>query len=541
MKKRVCFLFLLLLISCSLLSVTALADPGCLHENVSTVPGTPASCTEDGYQDCYCCDDCGLFFKDQAAAELIGDDAALDAWKLGEGAIPAGHAMGDWETDAAGKHVKKCRNCDYSETHDPDWDDGSVTTAPTCTEKGVKTFTCQSCTLTYTEDVKELGHEFGDWVKKDDDSHQRVCKKDPSHTEEKAHTWDEGVVNTPASCDTDGEMLYTCSVCAGTKTEVIPMGHDWGEWEKSDTEHRRVCKSDPTHEEKGGHDWDDGVITKPADCGVEGVKTYTCKVCSMTRTEPIPALVHQYGDWKKYDDNVHQRVCANNPAHVESDKHNWDSGIVTKEPTIASKGLKVYHCDVCAGTKEEELDRLPLDTKTEASALTEVPDGLKANAELDSVDKITAAMKTALKKKNSSEKMAFYDVKLMYSTDHGKTWQVGGKEFFPAGGKLLVTIPYPAGTNSVGYNFVAVHMFGSSDFGKTAGEIEYPTVKKLKNGIQLELTGLSPVGLSWYSAGVSTGDDNNAPLWVMLLALSTAAFSAAVICEKKRKAEADNN
>ena len=41
-------------------------------------------------------------------------------------------------------------------THE--WDEGVVTTAPTCTEKGIKTFTCW-CSEKYTQAVAELGHD----------------------------------------------------------------------------------------------------------------------------------------------------------------------------------------------------------------------------------------------------------------------------------------------------------------------------------------------------------------------------------------------
>ena len=38
------------------------------------------------------------------------------------------------------------------------WNDGEVTTAPTCTKAGVKTFTCATCGETRTEDIKATGH-----------------------------------------------------------------------------------------------------------------------------------------------------------------------------------------------------------------------------------------------------------------------------------------------------------------------------------------------------------------------------------------------
>ncbi len=37
------------------------------------------------------------------------------------------------------------------------------------------------------------------------------------------------------------------------------------------------------------HSWDEGVITTPPTATEDGVKTFTCTVCSATRTEPIPA------------------------------------------------------------------------------------------------------------------------------------------------------------------------------------------------------------------------------------------------------------
>lgn len=39
-----------------------------------------------------------------------------------------------------------------------------------------------------------------------------------------------------------------------------------------------------------GHQWDNGVITKAATATQTGIKTYTCTVCKITRTEVIKAL-----------------------------------------------------------------------------------------------------------------------------------------------------------------------------------------------------------------------------------------------------------
>ena len=50
--------------------------------------------------------------------------------------------------------------------------------------------------------------------------------------------------------------------------------------------------------ESGQHTWNDGQITTAATCTENGVMTYTCTMCSDTKTEVIPATGHSYKDGK---------------------------------------------------------------------------------------------------------------------------------------------------------------------------------------------------------------------------------------------------
>ena len=52
-------------------------------------------------------------------------------------------------------------------------------------------------------------------------------------------------------------------------------------------------------------------------------------------------------------------------AHVS---HNWDEGVVTKEPTCTETGIKTYTCTECNGTKTEEI---PMVTTPEATTQTQ--------------------------------------------------------------------------------------------------------------------------------------------------------------------------
>ncbi len=128
------------------------------------------------------------------------------------------------------------------------WDDGTITTAPTCETEGKKTFKCTNdgCTETKTESVAALGHD-----------------------------WDDGVVTTPATCEADGVKTYTCKHDSShTKTENIPRWATTGTTARSlprQPARRTVLKPTlvkmmpATKTEtiaKLGHKWDAGKVTK---------------------------------------------------------------------------------------------------------------------------------------------------------------------------------------------------------------------------------------------------------------------------------------
>lgn len=125
----------------------------------------------------------------------------------------------------------KVHNC---ENH---WDDGKITTPPTCTKTGVKQYTCTICSETKTEEIAALGHDYSsDWT-----------------------------IDTAAACETVGSKSHHCTRCDSKKdiTEIPASGK---------------------------HTWNNGIITKPATIAEEGVKTYTCTICGVTRTETIAKL-----------------------------------------------------------------------------------------------------------------------------------------------------------------------------------------------------------------------------------------------------------
>lgn len=73
------------------------------------------------------------------------------------GDTPSKHAYSGTDCAEAGT----CLLCGYEKSAGSHiWNDGEVTIAPTCTDKGVKTYTCSSCSETKTEDIPALGHDL---------------------------------------------------------------------------------------------------------------------------------------------------------------------------------------------------------------------------------------------------------------------------------------------------------------------------------------------------------------------------------------------
>jgi len=132
-----------------------------------------------------------------------------------------GHSYGGWVNVDANNHSKECA-CGDVVTEAHTWDAGVETTPATHTTFGEMTYTCTAnCGATKTERIdKTTGHSYGDWTKVDDNNHKKECACGDVVTE--PHTWDGGVITTPATYMSTGVKTYTCTACGATKEEEIP-------------------------------------------------------------------------------------------------------------------------------------------------------------------------------------------------------------------------------------------------------------------------------------------------------------------------------
>ena len=188
------------------------------------------------------------------------------------------HTFGDWEKVDDDYHSRSCE-CGYFEKAEHSWNDGVVTTEPTCAERGEKTYTCSTCDATKTEIVGATGHSFGDWTEKDGNEHTRICSKCQT-SETEAHSWNNGEITLEPTCTENGTNTYTCTYCGATKTEIVNAnGHHLTEWIYFDKDtHRNNCDV-CDHFEEGTHTW---TTNGPSE---DGLTTYICGGCNATKVE----------------------------------------------------------------------------------------------------------------------------------------------------------------------------------------------------------------------------------------------------------------
>ncbi|MBR6939539.1 MAG: Ig-like domain repeat protein, partial [Clostridia bacterium] len=263
----------------------------------------------------------------------------------------------------------------------------AVTTEPTCTQTGVKTFTCD-CGESYIVDIPALGHSFGDWENVisatcgGDSFTERVCTecgfKETANVHAQDHIWaSEYTIDQAATCTTDGSKSIHCSKCDATQfSTVIPAtGHSYGDWTNvvadtcdGESYSVRTCSVCGAEEEANrhvqGHTWSsEYTIDKAATCTEDGAKSIHCTKCDATQfSTAIPALGHTFGDWEDKisetcgGNSYSERTCSvcgvKETANVHAQDHIWENEYTTdKEATCTTDGSKSIHCSKCDATQ----------------------------------------------------------------------------------------------------------------------------------------------------------------------------------------------
>lgn len=283
-------------------------------------------------------------------------------------------------------HTDKCA-CGYKKDVEHSYNDGEITTEPTCTDKGEKTYTCSVCSGTKTEEVKENGHSYT-------------------------------FVVTPPTCTEQGYTTYTCSVCnTGYASDfVAPNDHTPGEAVQEDVkpatcyaegsynevvycsvaECHEKLSSTPKTIEKIAHTPAEAVIENEVLATCDAMGSYEEVVyCSVDDCNAVISRTKKYTDkvshnwdvWVSIGDGQHERVCKSFASHTEiascydadndkycdacgaytvNCKHEFTTGnsdedfVVVIEPTCYSTGSKSRRCILCDGYNTEEYIDIPM-------------------------------------------------------------------------------------------------------------------------------------------------------------------------------------
>lgn len=360
--------------------------PATGHQHTEIHNKKEATCIETGYTGDTYCKDCGTKLssgeviskkahdyevKDRQKPTCTTDGYVLSVCKVcrdeKQEILPA---TGHQHTEIRNKKEATCKDKGYTgdvyckdcgeklsdgktiaKTTEHTWDGGKVTKAATCTEKGVKTYTCTVCGATKTEEIAATGHQHTEVRNKV----EATCTKDgysgdvyctdcgtklSSGTEiaRKAHEYEERERNE-ANCKRNGYILFVCKVCGDEKREVLP---------KTDHQHTEIRnKVEATCTDEGytgdtyctdcGEKLSDGKkipATGHIHIGYLGKKEATCENDGYT------------GDAYCKDCGITLEIGKNIPALG----HTWEKKSVIS-PTYTKKGTITYICKRCKEKK----------------------------------------------------------------------------------------------------------------------------------------------------------------------------------------------
>ena len=143
-------------------------------------------------------------------------------------------------------------------------------------------------------------HEFSAEWSTDETCHWHACtaKKHTDTTEKLPHAFNDGVVTTEPTEETEGVRTFTCKTCGYSytkKIEVLPHTHKydmnaWVNTEESGHYRPTTCGHADKTKDFAAHTFDEGVVTKPEGYGVVGEKTFTCTKCGYEKKVTIDAL-----------------------------------------------------------------------------------------------------------------------------------------------------------------------------------------------------------------------------------------------------------
>ena len=313
---------------------------------------TPATCTEKAK-----CTVCGAEYGD-----VLGHDFS-------------------WTHDD-NEHWKQCSRCDEKDDVGPHtWDNGTITTAHTCTKAGEKTYSYTKCGATKIEPIPATGHSWkSDWTS-DATHHWHECANESCDVTDNAGK--KGYAEHSGGTATCTEKAV-CTHCGQSYGETDPANHTGTEqWTQTTTTHEKKwnCCGVVTVQSEN-HKWTDGVCSE---CGYvclheDADKNHICDICGKTTSEHKDADNNHICDYcnKKISDHSGGKatciakavceICKESYGSPDPNNHTDLKHIDAKGATAAEEGnIEYWYCGGCKKYFSDAAAKIEI---TEAATVT---------------------------------------------------------------------------------------------------------------------------------------------------------------------------
>ena len=334
------------------------------HTYASTV--TAPTCTTEGYTT-HICEVCG--------EKLTNSYVPALGHERNEGTILVDSTCTTTGTVEYGCTHEGCEHTETDVIPMKEHDYVSVDTAPTCTEVGYTTHTCEACGHSYKDnEVPAKGHDKttatcteAGVCKNCGEVFEAALKHNEVVDAAKAPTCTETGLTAGKHCDRCNEVLVAQTVVKAlghttvVDAAVAPTCTKTGLTEGKHCGRCNEVLVAQTVVDATGHTHT-SEVTKAPTCTEKGIMTYTCH-CGDTYTEDIAPTGHTYVDTvvapKCGEMGYTLHDCKDcdysyRDTYTDALKHVWDNGTVTA-PTCTANGYTTYTCSLCDGTKVENV------------------------------------------------------------------------------------------------------------------------------------------------------------------------------------------
>ena len=447
-----------------------------------------------------------------------------------------GHDFTTSWTHDDNEHWKQCSRCDKKDDVGPHtWDNGTITTAHTCTKAGEETYSCTKCGATKTEPIPATGHSWkSDWTS-DATHHWHECANESCDVTDNAGKY--GYAEHSGGTATCTEKAV-CTHCGQSYGETNPVNHTGTEqWTQTTTTHEKKWSCCGTvNIPSENHEWADGVCSE---CGYvclheDADKNHICDICGKTTSEHKDADNNHICDYcnKKISDHSGGKatciakavceICKESYGSLDLNNHADLKHIDAKGATAAEEGnIEYWYCGGCKKYFSDAAAKIEI---TEAATVTaKLPPRITAG---DGAT-VTQGEKNELTFTSDASFADFLRVELDGTT-------LDEKNYTKKEGSTIITLNRDfVATLSVGEHTLAIisqHGTATAKFTVKAKPAETATTQPT---VTPQPTAQPQPTVQPVSPIPRTGDTANPALWFALLIVSGSALAAIFVLRRK--------